>query len=63
MIIVITVLQILLVIVEYLNNRVINRNVALFNQEVREYLMQTDFVKTGEKKFLIEFLSLIMILT
>lgn len=50
MIIVITVLQILLVIVEYLNNRVINRNVALFNQEVREYLMQTDFVKTGEKE-------------
>lgn len=50
MIIVITVLQILLVIVEYLNNWVINRNVALFNQKVREHLMQTDFVKTGEKE-------------
>lgn len=50
MIIIITLGQIALVIIGFLNTRVINRNIACFNQNVREYLMKTNFVETSENK-------------
>lgn len=48
MVAVITIAQILLVIIKYLNTRVLNRNIACFNQNVREFLMKSNFIEISE---------------
>lgn len=48
MVAVITIAQILLVIIKYLNTRILNRNIACFNQNVREFLMKSNFIEISE---------------
>ena len=48
MIVIITVIQIFLVVIKYLNTRILNRNIACFNQNVREFLMKSDFIEISE---------------
>lgn len=48
MITIITAAQVLLVVIKYLNTRMLNRNIACFNQNVREYLMKSNFIEISE---------------